>query len=354
MIYIAFLGIITIKIEVDIMKSVILNVGSSSIKFKIFNNRDEIFAGLIESIDSFEDAFDNMKNQIIDSGIRDIDRVGHRVVHGGDIFNQPTLITDKVISQIESISHLAPLHNPLNLIGIRLALKIYPNIPHFAIFDTAFHNTIPNYAYRYAIDNKYYRDDKIRKYGFHGISCSYITREVSKNYNNPNIIAIHLGNGASITAIRGGKSIDTSMGFTPLDGLVMGSRSGGLDPAIITFIMDRYNLTSDKINTILNKESGLKGLCGLSDMREILDSDSLESRLAIDIFCYRIQKYIGAYIAVIGKVDTIVFTGGIGENSKLIRDKILDGLEHITKDIDILVIKANEELEMVLDIISKK
>ncbi|SHO81746.1 Acetate kinase [hydrothermal vent metagenome] len=338
------------------MKIIIINVGSSSIKFKIFDNIDELYSGLIENIDSFEDAFDDMKNQIIDSKIKNIDRVGHRVVHGGDIFYNSTIITPKVLSQIESLSDLAPLHNPLNLIGIRLALKIYPNIPHFAIFDTAFHTTIPDYAYRYAIDNRYYIDDKIRKYGFHGISASYITREVSKLLDNksPNIISIHLGNGASITAIRDGKSIDTSMGFTPLDGLIMGSRSGDLDPMIVTYIMKKYNLTINEIENILNKESGLKGLSGLQDMRDILDDDRVESKLAVDIFCYRIKKYIGAYIAIIGGVDMIIFTGGIGENSALIRDKILDGLEHIIKDIDIKVIKANEELEMVLDIISKK
>jgi len=372
------------------MQVLTINSGSSSIKSKLFDNQNEILSILIEKIgkenaqisvnyrgrleqnqrpiESHTIGFIVMQEIIEKSGIEKIDRVGHRVVHGGDHFTQPTLINDSVVSLIESISHLAPLHNPSNLLGIHVARQTYPNALHFAIFDTAFHQSIPPYAYRYAIDKKYYQVDKIRRYGFHGSSHSYVAKEFARitDIKNPNLITIHLGNGASICAIKEGKSIDTSMGFTPLEGLVMGSRSGDLDPSIVLFISQKYGLTPSDVDNVLNKQSGLKGLCGCNDMREIIEasrSGDRDASLAIDLFCYRIKKYIGAYMAVIGKVDGIIFTGGIGEHAPLIRKKVLQDMEHLNLLIDthknnynqqwieqsgikIAIIPTNEELEM--------
>jgi len=373
------------------MRILTINSGSSSIKSKLFDKDQELLSILIEKIGestslvtyrssgktttqelaiaSHEAGFAQMQSIIEQSGLSDIERVGHRVVHGGDLFVKPTRIDDYVVDEIESILHLAPLHNPSNLLGIRIARHTYPNALHFAIFDTAFHQSIPPYAYRYAIDKSYYNEDKIRRYGFHGSSHSFVSKEFAKftDTPNPNLITIHLGNGASITAIKEGKSIDTSMGFTPLEGLVMGTRCGDLDPSIVLYLAQHYHLTPNEVDTMLNKQSGLKGLCGHQDMREIIQASNEgdeDATLAIDIFCYRIKKYIGAYMAVIGALDGIVFTGGIGEHSPLIHQKVLEGMEHFNLKLDcvknaqnelfihqegttpIAVIATNEELEM--------
>ncbi|MEA2027832.1 MAG: acetate kinase [Campylobacterota bacterium] len=372
------------------MRVLTINSGSSSIKSKLFDNQNETLSILIEkigkenaqitidymgtieqkqlSIVSHSSGFEVMQEVIKSYGIDLIERVGHRVVHGGDIFVEPTLLDDIVIAQIEAISHLAPLHNPSNLLGITIARSTYPKAQHFAIFDTAFHQSMPAHAYRYAIKTSYYENDKIRRYGFHGSSHSYIAKEFARlsDLNNPNLITIHLGNGASICAIKEGKSIDTSMGFTPLEGLVMGSRSGDLDPSIALFIAQKYDLSFNQIDNVLNKQSGLKGICDYNDMRDVIAasiSGNRDASLAIDIFCYRIKKYIGAYLAVIGQIDGVIFTGGIGEHSPLIRERVMQDMGHLNLSIDknknnqnqqwieesgikIAIIPTNEELEM--------
>ncbi|MBN2824797.1 MAG: acetate kinase [Campylobacterales bacterium] len=375
------------------MQILTINSGSSSIKFKVLQieSSGKLIYGLIEKIGesistlhirkddeeitkeiaiaTHQEGFAMMQSILQEYAIEHITRVGHRVVHGGDLFSQPTLITDEVVAQIEALTPLAPLHNPSNLLGIQIARQTYPDAMHLAIFDTAFHATMPPYAYRYAIENKYYEVDKIRRYGFHGTSHSFVAKEFMEltQIHNANLITVHLGNGASICAIKEGVSIDTSMGFTPLEGLVMGTRSGDLDPSIAFYIAQKYNLSPKAIDDIFNKQSGLKGLCGIKDMREIIEAcqnGNEEATLAMDIFCYRIKKYIGAYMAIIGRVDGIVFTGGIGENAGPIRAKVLSDLHHLSiyldetknntnelfidegRGIKLAVIPTNEELEM--------
>ena len=260
--------------------------------------------------------------------------VVHRVVHGGERFMKDTIIDDKIESSIEELSLLAPLHNPPNLQGIQACKQLIPNVPHVAVFDTAFHNTIPDYAFRYAIPTEWYDKNKFRRYGFHGTSVEYVTQRAVKllgNEKSRRLIVLHLGNGASITAVKNGKSIDTSMGLTPLEGLIMGTRSGDLDPGLILAMIRRNKLTVDQIDHLLNKESGLLGLTGkFRDMREIEKSaksgDPL-ALLALEMASYRIKKYIGAYYTILGGLDAIVFTAGIGEKSSHFREMILGGLE---------------------------
>ncbi len=378
------------------MKIITINSGSSSIKFKLFDMpiQKELLSSLVEKIgedfstilttinnqksitkiklNSHKDAFKLMAITLKENNIKqdDISQVVHRVVHGGDFFNSATIIDKKVIDKITELIPLAPLHNPSNLLGIKKAQSLYPNAIHIAIFDTSFHQTLPNYAYRYAISNNFYEKDRIRRYGFHGTSHQYILSEMSKilKKNKPNLITLHIGNGVSATAIKKGKSIDTTMGFTPLEGLIMGTRCGSIDPSITIFLAKSKNLTLDEIDKILNKESGLKGLTDTQDMRDIINLSKKGNiyHLAIEMFCYAIIKQIGAYIATINaKVDAIVFTGGIGENSPFIREKILEKLNHLGIKIDrkrniesktfinkksskikIAVIPTNEELQM--------
>lgn len=270
------------------------------------------------------------------SGLSDIDAVGHRVVHGGERFVQSVLIDDDVVRGIEDCIELAPLHNPANIQGITAARSIFgKGLPQAAVFDTAFHHTMPESSYLYAIPYQFYRRHKIRRYGFHGTSHRYIAYQYRTVNNIPrekvNIITLHLGNGCSIAAIKGGDSFDTSMGFTPLEGLVMGTRSGDIDPAVLEFICEKEGMTIHEADLMLNKASGLLGISGLThDMRELIaeaeDSGDRRARLAIEIFCYRIRKYIGAYIASMDGADAIIFSGGIGENSPLIRSNICAGL----------------------------
>jgi acetate kinase len=277
-------------------------------------------------------------------GLADIQAVGHRVVHGGEKFSKSVLIDDTVLDAIEDTIELAPLHNPANIQGILAARAVFGrSLPQAAVFDTAFHHTLPEHAYLYAIPYQFYRRHKIRRYGFHGTSHRYIAYRYRTINNIPrdsvNIITLHLGNGCSIAAIKGGNSIETSMGFTPLEGLVMGTRSGDLDPAIVEFICEKEGMTVHEVDNMLNKSSGLLGISGLTnDMRELLaeaeESGDRRARLAIDIFCYRIRKYIGAYIAAMNGADAIVFSGGIGENSAEIRSRICGELSWMGVGVD--------------------
>lgn len=308
----------------------------------------------------------------------DIDGIGHRVVHGGEKFHEPVLINEDVIHAIREHIPLAPLHNPANLTGIEESGKIFPGIPMIGVFDTSFHQTIPDYAYHYAIPYEYYEKFKVRRYGFHGTSHAYVTDQaidyLNLNHESANIITIHLGNGCSMAAIQNGKSIDTTMGMTPLEGLMMGTRSGDMDPALHFYLAKEAKASLDDLDLVFNKQSGLKGVSGSNDMRDVIEkekSGDKRAKLALDMYSYRIKKYIGAYNAIIGPLNALVFTAGIGENSALIRKMTLKNLEHMGilldeqknnefhKDIrdislkssrvKILVIPTNEELQIALD-----
>jgi acetate kinase len=267
--------------------------------------------------------------------------VGHRVVHGGTRFTEPTLITDEVIEEIEKLVPLAPLHNPANITGIRVARALRPDLPQVAVFDTAFHSTMPEAAYRYAIDRQTADAHQIRRYGFHGTSHAYVSRATAallgKDPADTNVIVLHLGNGASASAVSGGVCLDTSMGLTPLEGLVMGTRSGDLDPAVLLHLQRSAGMGPDEVDDLLNRRSGLLGLCGDNDMREIgrrMAEGDERARLAFDIYIHRLRKYVGAYTAVLGRVDAIAFTAGVGENSAAVREAALRGLDRIGIEVD--------------------
>jgi len=305
----------------------------------------------------------------------DINAVGHRTVHGGERFSRTTLINGEVIDKMRELIPLAPLHNPANLEGIEVAMKIFSDAPQVAVFDTAFHQTMPPKAYRYALPNALYTEHGIRSYGFHGTSHLYVAKEAAKHLGKPpaktNVISAHLGNGASITAVKGGQSIDSSMGFSPLPGLIMGTRSGDIDPAIIIYLATKLEMPLADIDKMLNKQSGMVGLCGASDLRDIEEREAAgdtEAQLALDMYSYRIKKYIGAYMAVLGRVDALVFTAGVGENSPIVRWRSCRGLQNFGIIVDkeknrgkkrelseiqadnspvkVLVIPTNEELEI--------
>ncbi|WP_241656017.1 acetate kinase [Halobacillus litoralis] len=273
-------------------------------------------------------------NGIIES-LEEINGVGHRVVHGGERFSDSVLITDEVIEEIEEVSDLAPLHNPANLTGINSFREVLPNVPHVAVFDTAFHQSMPEQSYLYSLPYEYYQEYGIRKYGFHGTSHKYVSERASEMLGRPvdqlRLLSCHLGNGASIAAIEGGKSIDTSMGFTPLAGVTMGTRSGNIDPALIPFIMDKTGKTANEVMNVLNKESGMLALSGFSsDLRDIeqrAEEGDERAELALEVFAARIHKYIGSYAARMHGIDGIIFTAGVGENSTSIRERVLKGLE---------------------------
>jgi acetate kinase len=314
-----------------------------------------ISAGLLEHIAEKGSGVSNRLTGIrrILGGIYKIEAIGHRVVHGFEKFKEPVLIDQRVIQKIRECSELAPLHNPANLDGILACKRLLPRVRQVAVFDTAFHHTLPKYAYIYGLPYEYYRKLGIRKYGFHGTSHEYVACEAAKILKRPlerlKIVTCHLGNGCSITAIDKGKSIDTSMGFTPLEGLIMGTRCGDIDPALVTFIMRNKKIDVRKMDDILNKDSGLKGISGISnDMRELLrrrSKGNKRAKLALDIFIYRIKKYIGAYVAVMGGLDALVFTAGIGEHARLIRKAICRGsFAHLKLKPKILVVPTNEEL----------
>jgi len=267
--------------------------------------------------------------------------VGHRVVHGGERFKEPAIIDDRTLGEIRQLVPLAPLHNPANLMGIEVMWELLPDVPQVAVFDTAFHQTMQPKAFLYALPYAFHRSYGVRRYGFHGTSHQYVAGEAARHLGRPlatlNLITLHLGNGASATAIERGKSVDTSMGLTPLEGLVMGTRCGDLDPAVPFYLARRTGRPFAEIEEVLNRESGLKGICGANDMREIecraLGSDE-QAELALEMFCYRVKKYIGAYCAALGSVDAIVFTGGIGENSALVRSRSCEGLSNLGISLD--------------------
>lgn len=317
------------------------------------------------------------KNHGVMQSIAEIDAIGHRVVHGGEHFAQSVLIDDEVIGKIRECIDLAPLHNPNNLRGITACREILPAVPQVAVFDTAFHQTMPEHAYLYGLPYLLYKRHGIRRYGFHGTSHLFVSQRAAALCGRPlekmKMITCHLGNGCSITAIDGGKSIDTSMGFTPLEGLLMGTRSGDLDPSIILYLMGKEELTLAEGTALLNKHSGLLGISGVSgDMREIVSAAAENSRAAtaLNIFAYRLRKYIGGYIAVLGRLDALVFTGGIGENAAVVREKTVNAMEYLGLQLDaaknhgchgeteisppesptkIFVIPTNEELIIALD-----
>lgn len=385
------------------MQVLVLNSGSSSLKFQLFSMPEEtiLCSGLIERI-GFEDAkfkfktatdhieivcpipnhkigLELLAKQLLDkdTGIikssNEINIVGHRVVHGGKYFSETTEITKAVKEKIKSLSSLAPLHNPPNLEGIEVAEAIFPHAKQVAVFDTAFHQTIPEKAFRYAIPREFSEKHNIRLYGFHGTSHKYVSEKaiafLGKKHSK--IISIHLGNGCSMTAIKDGKSVDHSLGFSPVSGLIMGTRSGDIDPAIIFYLAEKYNYSLNEINTLLQKKSGMLGLTGYSDLREIeaqAKKGNHDCQLALEMNTYRIKKYIGSYAAILNGLNAIIFTAGIGENSVLMRQLVCKDLDFLGIELDleknqnmkngfreinteaskvkILVIPTNEELEI--------
>ena len=389
------------------MKILVINCGSSSVKYQLFEMDGEslLAKGLIERIGEemsvvshaargqevryearvpgHEEAFAHIGNALMDPThgvIRtpdELDAIGHRVVHGGEAFIQSTLIDGQVIAALEEFSALAPLHNPPNLVGIRCAEKVFPNKPNVAVFDTAFHQTMPRHSFIYALPYDLYEKSRIRRYGFHGTSHRFVTARAAQMLGVPLDlffgITCHLGNGCSMAAVANGKSVDTTMGLTPLEGLVMGTRSGDVDPGIIFHLARQGNMTLGEIDTLLNKKSGLLGLSGVSnDVRALVEASAANerARLALDVFCYRIRKYIGAYLAALGRAHAVVFTGGIGENAIPVRRQILEGLDAIGIELDpaanevrgreatiskptsrvrVLVVPTNEELMIARD-----
>ena len=390
-----------------VMKVLVINSGSSSIKYQLFNMDDGavLASGAVERIGEAQGLHSHRLHQgtdIIEShyqlgiadhrvgltrvgdllresgaltGLSELFAIGHRVVHGGESFRRPALINATVVKQIRDVIPLAPLHNPANIMGIEVALQQAPGVPQVAVFDTAFHQSIPAPAYRYALPDRLYTEQHVRRYGFHGTSHAYVAKQASALLGKPlaalKLVTLHLGNGASAAAIAQGQSVDTSMGMTPLEGLIMGTRCGDMDPAIHFYLARATGLDNDEIESLLNRESGLKGICGANDMREVhrlAEAGDARARLALDMYCYRIKKYIGAYYAVLGGVDAVVFTGGIGENDARVREQCCRGLQALGIAVDanknvsadsgafeiqapasrvsLLVIPTNEELEI--------
>lgn len=357
------------------MKILVLNCGSSSIKYQLFsmdsNNWSVMAKGGVEKV-GLKGSFlkhekENGEKVLLEGEIMDhatgidyilgvmtserhgciksleeIDAVGHRVVHGGETFNSSVFITDEVISKMKDCIELAPLHNPPNLKGIFAISSLLPHVPQVGVFDTAFHQTMPKHAYMYAIPNSLYKKYGVRRYGFHGTSHRYVSKRaaeiLNEDYANLRIISCHLGNGASIAAIMGGKSIDTSMGFTPLEGLMMGTRSGDLDVGAVTYIMEKEMIGTKSASVLFNKHSGMLGVTGISsDMREIesaIEKGDELAKIGMEMYTYRVKKYIGSYAAAMGGVDVVIFTGGVGENGDDTRASICQGLEFIGVEVD--------------------
>ena len=393
------------------MNVLVINAGSSSLKYQLLNpaTGDLLAKGLCERIGidgkftykpqiegkekldavdvampTHSEAIATVLNALVDAkngvigSMKEIDAVGHRVVHGGEKFANSVLITDEVMQAIEECNPLAPLHNPANIIGIKACQKLMPGVPMVAVFDTAFHQTMPPVAYTYALPYEYYEKDKVRRYGFHGTSHKYVSQRAAamlgKDASELKLISCHLGNGSSVTAINGGKSVDTSMGFTPLAGLPMGTRSGDLDAGILEYLMNKYNMNIGEMLTILNKKSGVQGVSGVSsDFRDLTaagEQGNKRASLAVDMFNYGVKKLIGAYAAAMGGVDAIIFTAGVGENSAEQRLAIASGLEFMGVKMDenankcrgeervisaadskvkVLLIPTNEELMIAMD-----
>ena len=356
------------------MNILVINCGSSSLKFQLINSDTEqciakgiceriaIEGGMItyapaggekekknvqmadhtEAIRLVLEALTNPNTGVVKS-MDEIDAVGHRIVHGGERFAESTIITDEVLAAIEECNDLAPLHNPANLIGINACKQLMPGTPMVAVFDTAFHQTMPSEAYLYGIPYEYYQKYKVRRYGFHGTSHSYVSKRAAevlgKNYEDLKIIVCHLGNGASVSAIKNGKCVDTSMGLTPLEGLIMGTRSGDIDPAIVEFLAHKEGKSLEEVVSVLNKKSGVLGLSEnlSSDFRDIEDgyfAGNEPAVRAMETFCYRVAKYIGAYVAALNGVDVICFTAGVGENSPILRTLICDRLGYLGITLD--------------------
>lgn len=384
------------------MNILVLNSGSSSIKYQLLEMPSTALqaAGKVERIGKVEsrlthrqrNAEDKMEAHVHMAHISNhhaglvaitemlgdmlqLTAIGHRVVHAGEAFSAPVRIDAQVIEILRGVSGLAPLHNPANLSGIEVCLELFANIPQVAVFDTAFHQNMPPHAYRYALPESLYSKHGVRRYGFHGTSHAYVAKQAAVHLQRPletlNLISLHLGNGASVAAIQGGRCIDTSMGMTPLEGLMMGTRCGDIDPAVAFYLQRVTGQSSADIESLYNHGSGLKGICGENDMREVLrmsDAKDEAAQLAIDMYCYRIRKYIGAYYAALGRVDSIIFTAGIGENVPRVRQQSCSGLEalgiaidenrnaqdqgHVCEiqssqsNIKVLVVHTNEELEI--------
>ena len=361
----------------------VINAGSSSIKYQLIDmDNEEVKAkGLVERI-GIEGAqlthTTTGKDKIIvkkamaDHGVAmqevikaltdeelgavksmdEIQAVGHRVLHGGEKFTQPSLVDENVLDGIREYIELGPLHNPANIKGIETCMALMPGIPNVAVFDTAFHQTMPDYAYLYGIPYDAYKDHKIRKYGFHGTSHRYITMQIEKKLGRKDlrIITCHLGNGSSLAAVKDGKCIDTTMGLTPLEGLIMGTRSGDIDPTAVTYIMKKYDMTAEEVVSFLNKKSGVLGISGVSsdfrDLEAAANEGNEKAQLALNMFIYRINKYIGAFVAALGGVDVIAFAGGIGENDGYIRSECLKGLDFLNVSIDDEANKGRGELDI--------
>ena len=354
------------------MKVLVINCGSSSLKYQLIDSETEnvLAKGLCErigidgrlvyqkagcdkeiteaampthkeAIQMVLDAIVNPKTGALKS-LAEVDAVGHRVVHGGEKFASSVVLTEEVLAQIEECNDLAPLHNPANLIGIRACQELMPNVPMVGVFDTAFHQTMPKKAYLYGLPHEYYEKYKVRRYGFHGTSHSFVSKRLVEylgmDLNNSKVIVAHLGNGASVSAVVNGKCVDTSMGLTPLEGLVMGTRSGDIDPAIMEFIAKKENLDIEGVMNVLNKKSGVQGMTGISsdfrDLEAAYNEGNEYAINAIEVFCYRVAKYIGSYVAAMNGVDAIAFTAGIGENTNLVRRKIVAYLGYLGITID--------------------
>ena len=391
------------------MNILVINCGSSSLKYQLIDmDRKEVLAkGLAERIGieggrvkyeatgkdeivieemladhkaALKIVLDSLKHEEYGAvkSLDEIDAVGHRVVHGGEAFAESVIFDEKVMQAINDNVEIAPLHNPPNIIGIEACKEIMGDVPMVAVFDTAFHQSIPELNYIYALPYEYYENYKVRRYGFHGTSHQYITERAAemlgKSLNEVNLITCHLGNGSSISAVKGGKCFDTSMGFTPLEGLAMGTRSGDLDPAIIPFIMDKEKLSTEEMSNVLNKKSGVLGVSGVSsdfrDLEEAAEKGNHRAQLALDIFENRVRKYIGAYLTEMDHCDGIIFTAGVGENSITTRERVVDGLKSLGVEIDkeknnmrgkeavvstdassipVLVIPTNEELKIAME-----
>lgn len=390
------------------MKILVVNCGSSSLKYQLIDMENEVTVvkGVVERIGiegsflsqdrngekhkiespmpSHKEAIEIVLKALLDEkhgvikDMSEIDAIGHRVVHGGEFYSESVVIDSTVIENIKACAKLAPLHNPANLIGIEVCKELMPSTPMVAVFDTAFHQTLPEEAYIYALPYELYKEHSIRKYGFHGTSHKYVSEKAAqmlgKNIKDLKIITCHLGNGSSITAVKDGKSVETSMGFTPLEGIPMGTRSGNIDPAIVTFMLKELNLSASEVDEILNKKSGVFGVSGVSsDFRDLAAADeegNKRARLALDIFSSKVKKFIGYYAAAMGGVDCIVFTAGVGENNCSVREEACEGLEFLGISIDkeknkvrgeeqdistdnakvrVLVIPTNEELMIARD-----
>ncbi|MBO6213986.1 MAG: acetate kinase [Lachnospiraceae bacterium] len=366
------------------MKVLVINCGSSSLKYQVIDSDTEqvMAKGLCERIgidgrltyqpagkekeitdapmpthtEAVQMVLDALVNPATGGlgSLSESDAVGHRVVHGGERFSESCIITDEVIAGVEACNDLAPLHNPANIIGINACRKLMPNVPMVGVFDTAFHQTMPKEAYMYGLPYEYYDKYKVRKYGFHGTSHSFVSKRVAevagRDLANTKTIVCHLGNGASICAVKNGKSVDTSMGLSPLEGLIMGTRSGDVDPSVLEFVANKENLSISEVLNVLNKKSGVEGISGVSSDFRDLEAAAMEgnerAELALDMFSYRVAKYVGSYVAAMNGVDLIAFTAGIGENTEIVRRKVCDYLGYlgITLDAEANKVKGEEKL----------